>query len=452
MKRKHQGMDEETLRKRACKLAKHKYLATLYKTLVGKKVLTASEFWEEYGKDIDVRHSSMGLNPGMSNKVLTKTMERDNMWSLYQLFMDDIQQQTAQNEATPDGAEPKKLTINLTAERILEIFIHLPEVKLAYEQNVPLRFTEKEFWTMFLQSHYFKRKRKKDVTSSISEKETEMDQLLKKYTAELAAQSALREMSGNTVHGGPTQNGHGGGGGDENSFGSQIERLQRSKNEEVDVSGKLARMREEVAAARLAAQNGGDIGDMNRMVTQIESGDINVVDGKDGDGDVEMNGAKGGGVGGDTLNVDSGRIEANKPLKRRNYKKKLNLLDPAIDLTSTMSSFTEVIEGPGDSNHTVSRSEVQSWFSQVNKHGTMLLYQSLNQRGNRKGGDGQDESSGGGTQHMEVQEAMSNVPKVSYGRDYGGMDVDGDGVQHDVEMKENETEKADDVCLYPLNL
>ena len=32
-------MDEDTLRKRACKLAKYKYLVTLYRTLVGKKVI-----------------------------------------------------------------------------------------------------------------------------------------------------------------------------------------------------------------------------------------------------------------------------------------------------------------------------------------------------------------------------------------------------------------------------
>lgn len=251
VKRKHQGMDEETLRKRACKLAKHKYLATLYKTLVGKKVLTAAEFWEEYGKDIDVRHSQRGLVTGMSNTVLNKTMERDNMWSLYQLFMDDIAQQQAQQNENDDG-EPKKLKINLTAEHILEIFIHLPEVKLAYEQNVPCRFTEKEFWTMFLQSHYFKRKRKKDVTSSISEKETEMDKLLKKYTKELAEQQNVsqREKSGspvarNTMNGvngyhANHSNGFGGGEG-VNSFSSQIERIQRAKNEEVDVAGKLKR-------------------------------------------------------------------------------------------------------------------------------------------------------------------------------------------------------------------
>lgn len=223
------------------------------------------------------------------------------------------------------------------------------------------------------------------------------------------------------------------------------------------------RMREEVAAARAAAQNGGDTGDMSRMVNQIESGDINVNsagghneavnvewngkdantnkidDKKDKDGDVEMKG--------DDKRSDKkeeARIEENKPLKRRNYKKKLNILDPAIDLTSTMESFTEVIEDPGnEAKQNVSRSEVQSWFSQVNKHGTMLLYQSLNQRNaNKKEGDG-------GKEQIEIQEAMSNVPKVSYGRNYGAMEVDGVAEAEDVEMKESEEktpEKPDNVC------
>jgi len=439
VKRKHQGMDEETLRKRACKLAKHKYLATLYKTLVGKKVLTAAEFWDEYGKDIDVRQSSRGLVTGMSNTVLNKTMERDNMWSLYQLFSDDIAQQQAQNEEDP-SSEPKKLRINLTAEHILEIFIHLPEVKLAYEQNVPLRFDEKEFWTMFLQSHYFKRKRKKDVTSSISEKETEMDKLLRKYTLDLQAQSGVARRGGAAER---AQGAKSGGEG-VNSFGAQIERIQRAKNDEVDVAGKLKRMREEVAAAREAAQNGTGNGDMTRFVQQIESGDINVnggsagavamevdstengKDGKDGDGDVAM---KGNGKGAED------RIEENKPLKRRNLKKKLKVLDPAIDLTATMESFTEIIDDPGnETTKNMSRSEVQSWFSQVNKHGTMLLFQSLNQR--KGGGDGKE---------MEVQEAMSNVPKVSYGRKGGAMQVDGEeGERDEVEMKEKEKEQRAD--------
>ena len=144
-------MDEETLRKRACKLAKHKYLATLYKTLVGKHVLSASEFWEEYGKDIDIKQSSKGLIEGMSNDILSNTMQRTT-WSLFSVFKDDIKNREQNDEKT----DPSKLTINLTPEKILEIFINIPEVKLCYDKNVPFNYTEQEFWKAFLQSHYFK--------------------------------------------------------------------------------------------------------------------------------------------------------------------------------------------------------------------------------------------------------------------------------------------------------
>eukprot|EP01084_Bolivina_argentea_P137540 242251_1 len=150
-KRKHQTMNEETLRKRACKLAKHKYLATLYKTLVGKNVLTPHEFWDEYGADIDIKHTSSGLIEGMSNMVLTTTINNQT-WSLFSEFKDDLNDN--ENNINDDDKK-NKLSINLTAERILKIFVNLAEVKLAYDKNVPFNFTEKEFWKSFLQSHYF---------------------------------------------------------------------------------------------------------------------------------------------------------------------------------------------------------------------------------------------------------------------------------------------------------
>ena len=146
-----------------------------------------------------------------------------------------------------------------------------------------------------------------------------------------------------------------------NSFANKLEDIQKKKNEEVDVEGEMKKMREEIAEAR-AAKN-GENGDMLQFVNQIDNGLIN---GRHSDAvngnvpnqiDVEM---------ADKTEI----IEANKPLKRRNYKKKLNSLDPSIDLTKTMESFTEILEDPGcdEMNNNENRDDVQNWFNRVNKH------------------------------------------------------------------------------------
>ena len=457
-------MDEETLRKRACKLAKHKYLATLYKTLVGKNVLTATEFWEEYGKDIDVKKSATGQIQGMSNAVLETTMTNTH-WSLYSAFKEERDRLAAENNDDENGGNKDKKTIHLTAEKILEIFIHLPEVKLAYEKNVPFNFSEKEFWTAFLQSHYFKRATTDNRTSGISDKETQMDKLLKKYTQQVELEKSRENKTGSPSPGINSKIN------DKNTFASQLNVIQTQKNKEVDVEGKLRKMKEDIARAR--AEKNGDIGDMKKFVDSIESGDIgvmngdgelvkngkvniNIGDGKDlkDDGDIEMvdkNGSKSK----QKLDED-GRIEANKPLKRRNFKRKLKVLDPSIDLTATMASFTEIIEDPGidnDANKDRNRDDIQQWFNQVNKHGTMLLYQSLNQRSkkndNRNNTKNVKEKDKG-----NIQEIMSNVPKVNYGKQYNPADVynddDDEDEDDDIKMtqkKDNEEEK-DQVCLF----
>eukprot|EP01083_Nonionella_stella_P294191 1000320_1 len=364
VKRKHESiMNEETLRQRACKLAKHKYLATLYKTLVGKDVLSPNEFWNEYGKDIDIKHTSNGLIQGLPNTVLSNTMQRES-WSLFSLFKDDI-----------DNQQNEQLTIHLTAEKILEIFLHLPEVKLAYQRHVPCHFSEDEFWKAFLQSHYFKRGTTRNVTSGISDKETQIDKLLKTYTVELEQErNQINEAKSGTtdgnIHTRHKQN-------DMNSFAKQLAAIQLAKNKEVNVQGKLKQMREEIAASR-AAKNGEN---PQRDVTQLNNIEIETTD-------VEMK---------DNHNKKQVMIE------ERHFQKKLHTLDPSIDLTATMGSFTEIIEDPG-TDENIRRDDIETWMTQINKHGTMLLYQSLNQNNTLP--------------KQDIQEIMSDVPKVNFGREY----------------------------------
>ena len=412
-------MNEETLRKRATKLAKHKYLATLYKTLVLKNVLTAAEFWDEYGKDIDAKQSSLGLIEGMSNGVMSNTIQRET-WSLFSVFKDDI---NAQNEESEEKENSHTKTINLQREQILEIFINLPEVKLCFEKTVPHKFTEKEFWTAFLQSHYFKRETTKNVTSGISDKETAIDQLLKQYTNVIQQQKNANKLVNDEDANGykSHSNAH--------SFANQLAQIQAAKNKEVDVEGALQRMKKEVAEAR-AAKN-GTAGDMQQFVDQIDGGNIRghrkEEEKKNEDVDVEMK----------DVAAEKNNDE-HKPLKRRHFKKKLKTLDPSIDLSKTMASFTEIIEDPGnEESKDMNRDDVQCWFNQVNKHGMMLLYQSLNQR--------QTASS---EQKEDIAEIMNNVPKVQYGQKYEGVHLD-ENEDEDGDQKMNDNDKqTDNVCMH----
>eukprot|EP01084_Bolivina_argentea_P137545 242256_1 len=320
-------LNEETLRKRANQLAKHKYLATLYKTLVGKNILTPDEFWDEYGKDMNNnKNQNDNIKVGMSNDALQSTINNEE-WSLFKVFKDDI------NNNEQNDINNNKLTINLTPDKILQIFINLPQVKLAYDKHVPHNFSEEEFWKSFLQSHYFKKGTSKNMNIN-NNTETEMDKLLKKYMAQIESEKD----------------------------------------------------------------------NINSEDTKINDNDIDMID-----------------------RDETGRIKANKPLKRR-FKKKMHKLDPSVDLTATMQSFTEIIQDPGIEQHKhLKRDQVQNWFNQVNKHGTMLLYQSLNQK-HVSNNDGNE----------NIQEIMSNVPKVNYGRHDTVVDEDtkmsGQNDEHDANL------------------
>eukprot|EP00484_Ammonia_sp_Unknown_P014884 CAMPEP_0197076560 /NCGR_PEP_ID=MMETSP1384-20130603/212180_1 /TAXON_ID=29189 /ORGANISM="Ammonia sp." /LENGTH=944 /DNA_ID=CAMNT_0042515419 /DNA_START=29 /DNA_END=2863 /DNA_ORIENTATION=- len=439
----HHAMDEETLRKRACKLAKHQYLATLYKTLVGKKVLTPQEFWDEYGKDIDAKQTSTGLIQGMSNNVLKTTAEH-RTWSLFALFREEVENQNNNNNNSGDDdanrSGKNKLSITLTREKILEIFVHLPEVQLAYEKNVPFNFSEEEFWRAFLQSHYFKRKTAKSVISGMSEKETAMDKLLKQYTGQLAVeQQRNRALHDGSPSPGLLRNyrdhemaveGHSNEDNNYNSFAKQLSAIQTAKNKEVDVEGKLQKMRDEIAEAR--AQRNGEVLDVNMNINDGD-GNKNSHNGeaanghseKNGDGgDIEMKEKKNRTAHDDNDDDDDGgRIEGNRPLKRRHLKRKLKTLDPSVDLSKTVDSFVEVIEDPGnDQNNNLNRADVQSWFEQMNKHQTMLLYQSLNQQNKHQATKEKQHHHHHKHHHRQedergdLQEIMATVPKVNYGR------------------------------------
>jgi transcription initiation factor TFIIH subunit 1 len=63
------------------------------------------------------------------------------------------------SDIKPSSSEGTDLKYTLNAEIIHSIFIQYPAVHRAYQDNVPDKISEKEFWTKYFSSQYFYRKR-----------------------------------------------------------------------------------------------------------------------------------------------------------------------------------------------------------------------------------------------------------------------------------------------------
>lgn len=112
-------------------LMEHPNLLQLYRDLVITKVLSSEEFWATHAKQYTQNQATQKQDIGVSGA-----------------FLADIKPQT-------DGCNG--LRYNLTADIIQCIFKTYPAVKRKYQEHVPAKLTESDFWTKFFQSHYFHR-------------------------------------------------------------------------------------------------------------------------------------------------------------------------------------------------------------------------------------------------------------------------------------------------------
>lgn len=103
----------------------------LYNDLVVGQLVSAEEFWKNYINFNEYKQESKNQPTGVS-----------------QGFMSNI---------CPKSDGTNGLVYNITTDDIESIFKTYPEVKNKFVQNVPIKLTEKEFWTKFFQSYYFRR-------------------------------------------------------------------------------------------------------------------------------------------------------------------------------------------------------------------------------------------------------------------------------------------------------
>lgn len=111
-------------------------LATLYEETVKAGVITAEDFWEARRNLFSdaMAKKATGQKHGIEN-----TLEGDL-------------------KGSRDGISDT-VTCNLTNEKMHRIFAERPSVRQAFLDNVPKKMTEREFWTRFLRSEYFKQMR-----------------------------------------------------------------------------------------------------------------------------------------------------------------------------------------------------------------------------------------------------------------------------------------------------
>lgn len=140
--------------KKAMYLSKNPHLLQLYKDLVETKVLSAEDFWTQFGGG--------SLNVGVTNEESQDVGVSPDFFAGIPL-------------------NGKQITGNVNAETLWAILKTYPRVAKKHQELVPVKMSEQEFWNKFFQSRYFNRDRGKDLfTDCAKSDEKEWNSYLKK--------------------------------------------------------------------------------------------------------------------------------------------------------------------------------------------------------------------------------------------------------------------------------
>ncbi|KAF2077721.1 hypothetical protein CYY_000968 [Polysphondylium violaceum] len=131
---KQPSISETEIKQRVTLLASNKDLKHLFDSLVGRGVISESDFWE-------------------SRKVLLKndTVKSEKQSTgMPSNILSDVR---------PTSEDGNQVKYRLTPTIIHQIFIQYPSVEKAYKANVPHKISEQDFWKKYVQSKYFYRDR-----------------------------------------------------------------------------------------------------------------------------------------------------------------------------------------------------------------------------------------------------------------------------------------------------
>ncbi|CEO95142.1 hypothetical protein PBRA_003908 [Plasmodiophora brassicae] len=129
---------------RALLLARDPQLRRAYQEVVEQgKIISSAEFWRSRQHLIELeRHSTQAQRVGLSSAMLSAVPIAD---------------------ATQPGPSGSTIAYTLSAGAIAEILAKHGAVRRAYEDQVPDKMSETEFWTKYFQSQYFRRARQQFV-------------------------------------------------------------------------------------------------------------------------------------------------------------------------------------------------------------------------------------------------------------------------------------------------
>lgn len=138
-------------------LESDRYIAKQYRDLVEvNKILTDEDFWSVNVHQLQLVSDTSSTNQALSfkgkhNSLLAKSFDKD-----------------------ANGV----ININLTVEMRQNIFAMYPEVRKAFDAEVPLKRNETEFWTVYLQSEFYNG----TSSSSSSDMPPQRDDLFARYS------------------------------------------------------------------------------------------------------------------------------------------------------------------------------------------------------------------------------------------------------------------------------
>eukprot|EP00871_Galdieria_phlegrea_P004800 jgi/Galph1/5320/GphlegSOOS_G3921.1 len=170
-----ESVSPEEAKRRLEILRKYSYVQKLHMSLVGSGMIPDGQFW----KGIHYRFQDSTLKDGEQDSNTAVTQKK----GLVSEVLTDI---------SPVEEKGKTVKYRLTPEIIHQIFTEQPAVYLAYQNYVPQKMSEQQFWTNYFQSRYVHQRNSKDTTEP-------QEDLFSPFEAKVQDGKALKDIKANQI-------------------------------------------------------------------------------------------------------------------------------------------------------------------------------------------------------------------------------------------------------------